>query len=120
MLTDHLTSLAQPTPQSAHEDMIWIPGGTFLMGSDKHYPEESPSHEATVEGFWIDKYAITNEQFARFVAETGHVTLAERPPNAEDYPGALPELLQPSSIVFSKPDHRVDLRDHYSWWSYIA
>jgi formylglycine-generating enzyme required for sulfatase activity len=100
--------------------MVWISGGTFRMGSDKHYPEESPSHLATVEGFWIDKYAITNEQFARFVAATGHVTVAERTPNAEDYPGALPELIQPASIVFKKPNHRVDLRDHYSWWAYVA
>jgi len=119
MLMDQSADLAQAALQPPDESMTWIPGGTFLMGSDKHYPEESPSHQATVDGFWIDKYAITNEQFARFVEATGHVTLAERPPNAEDYPGALPELLQPASVVFSKPNHRVDLRDHYSWWTYI-
>ena len=38
--------------------MVWIPGGTFLMGSDKHYPEEGPVHRATVKGFWIDKYTV--------------------------------------------------------------
>ena len=69
--------------------------------------------------FWIDKYAVTNEQFARFVKATGHVTSAERPPNSEDYPGAKPELLQPASVVFVKPTRRVDLRNPYNWWTYI-
>jgi formylglycine-generating enzyme len=119
-MSEHSASLVEPVMRSRDEHMVWIPGGTFLMGSDRHYPEESPSHHATVEGFWIDQYAITNEQFAHFVAATGHVTVAERKPNAEDYPGCLPELIQPASIVFNKPDHRVDLRDHYSWWAYIA
>jgi formylglycine-generating enzyme required for sulfatase activity len=99
--------------------MVWIPCGTFTMGSNQHYPEESPRHSATVEGFWIDQYQITNEQFGRFVAATGHITLAERPPNPKDYPGALPEMLQPASVVFRKPDHRVDLGNHYNWWSYV-
>jgi len=110
------TSSARSSPT---DSMVWIPGGTFLMGSEKHYPEESPVHEERVEGFWIDKYAITNEQFARFVESTGHVTSAERPPNPDDYPGAKPELLQPASVVFLKPDGRVDLRNHYNWWSYV-
>jgi len=100
-------------------DTVWIPGGTFQMGSDHHYPEEAPVHSETVEGFWIDKFAITNEQFARFVEETHHVTSAERPPNAEDYPGALPEMFQPASVVFLKPAGRVDLRNHYNWWTYV-
>src|SRR6184192_1394140 len=62
--------------RSSANEMVWIPGGTFQMGSDHHYPEEGPAHVATVEGFWIDKYEITNEQFAEFVAATGHVTVA--------------------------------------------
>ncbi len=118
-MLSHSVSSAEHALQSGKEDMIWIPGGTFLMGSDRHYPEESPSHQATVGGFRIDRYAITNEQFERFVAATGHVTVAERTPNAEDYPGFVPELLKPASIVFSKPKHRVDLRDHYRWWAYV-
>jgi formylglycine-generating enzyme required for sulfatase activity len=68
--------LAQPAPQTSHDKMVWIPGGTFTMGSNRHYPEESPSHSATVGGFWIDQYLITNEQFGRFVEATGHITLA--------------------------------------------
>jgi formylglycine-generating enzyme len=61
------------------EDMVWIPGGTFLMGSDDHYPEEAPAHRVRVDGFWMDRFAVTNRDFARFVNETGYVTLAERP-----------------------------------------
>ena len=63
------------------------------MGSDKHYPEERPAHRVTVDGFWMDRYPVTNERFARFVQATGHVTFAEMPPNPDDYPGALPEML---------------------------
>ena len=113
-----LTKDARSEP-SPHENMVWIPGGTFRMGSDKHYPEEAPAHQATVEGFWIDPYTVTNEEFAAFVTATGHVTVAEKPPNPEDYPGAKPELLQPASVVFCKPAHRVDLRNHFNWWAYI-
>lgn len=110
----------QPHMRATKENMVWIAGGTFLMGSDKHYPDESPAHQATVNGFWIDPYAITNEQFTRFVEATGYVTLAERLPRAEDYPGALPDMLQPASIVFRRPAHRVDLQNHYNWWTYVA
>ena len=72
--------------------MVWIPGGTFQMGSASHYPEERPVHRVTVDGFWIDRSPVTNEQFERFAAATGHTTFAEIPPKAEDYPGALPEM----------------------------
>jgi sulfatase modifying factor 1 len=101
------------------KDMVWIPGGTFLMGSDHHYPEEAPTHQVTVDGFWMDKYAVSNAQFQHFVNATGYVTLAERGPHAADYPGARPELLVPASVVFHKPRHRVDLRNHYNWWTYV-
>lgn len=80
-------------------DMVWIPGGTFMMGSNDHYPEEAPAHAVTVDGFWMDQYTVTNVQFSRFVEETNYVTWAERPANPEDYPGAKPELLVPSSEI---------------------
>jgi formylglycine-generating enzyme len=102
-----------------NRDMVWIAGGSFLMGSDHHYPEEAPAHDVTVDGYWIDKYAVTNERFGRFVDATGYVTTAERPPRAEDYPGALPEMLKAASVVFQKPQQRVDLRNHYNWWTYV-
>ena len=100
-------------------DMAWIPGGRFLMGSDHHYPEEAPAHRVSVDGFWIDRFAATNRDFETFVAETGYVTLAERPANPADYPDALPEMLAPSSTVFRKPAGPVDLRNHYNWWAYV-
>ena len=66
-------------------------------------PEEGPVHHVSVDGFWIDRTPVTNAEFARFVAETGHVSTAEVPPKAEDYPGALPEMLYAGSLVFVKP-----------------
>jgi len=101
------------------KDMVWIPGGTFLMGSDNHYPEEAPAHKVKVDGFWIDRFLVTNAQFQKFVKETGYVTFAERPANPDDYPGAKPELLEPASIVFVKPERPVSKDNHYNWWSYI-
>ncbi|MGH7585398.1 MAG: formylglycine-generating enzyme family protein [Gemmatimonadales bacterium] len=100
--------------------MAWIPGGAFLMGSDGHYPEEAPAHKAAVRGFWMDPRTVTNREFARFVEATGHVTLAERPADAADYPGAKPELLVPSSVMFRKATGPVDLRNPYNWWAYLA
>ncbi|GAB4373132.1 MAG: formylglycine-generating enzyme family protein [Elainellaceae cyanobacterium] len=90
------------------------------MGSDFHYSEEAPAHRVTVDGFWIDKYTVTNEQFQKFVKATGYVTFAEKAPKAEDYPGADPAMLVPSSIVFQKPSHPVDMRDICNWWQYVA
>ena len=100
--------------------MVRIPGGTFLMGSDHHYPEEAPAHRVSVNGFWMDRCAVTNAQFRDFTDVTGYVTLAERPANAADYPGAKPEMLVPSSVMFQKPPRRVDLSNHYNWWGYVA
>jgi sulfatase modifying factor 1 len=100
-------------------NMAWIPGGTFLMGSNDHYPEEAPAHRVTVGGFWMDQHAVTNADFRRFVEATGHVTLAERPVDPANYPGAKPELLEPSAVVFRKTVGPVDLRDPHNWWTYV-
>jgi formylglycine-generating enzyme len=102
-----------------HPDMVWVEGGGFTMGSDDHYPEEAPAHRVAVDGFWIDRTPVTNEQWARFVEATGHVTFAEQTPGAADYPGAKPELLVPASMMFVKPTRRVDLTNHYNWWTYV-
>jgi formylglycine-generating enzyme len=102
------------------KDMVWVPGGTFMMGSNDHYPEEAPAHEVTVNGFWMDQYTVTNAQFSRFVEDTNYVTSAERCPNPKDYPGAIPELLVPASVVFRRPGYKVSLSDHYQWWAYVA
>jgi len=101
------------------KDMVFIAGGEFTMGSDRHYPEEAPAHRVAVNGFWIDRYTVTNKEFRRFADETGYVTFAEKPANAADYPGAQPEMLVPSSVMFRKASGPVDLRNHYNWWVYV-
>src|SRR5260370_2225281 len=87
------------------DDMVRIPGGTFRMGSNDHYPEEAPVHRVSVEGFWIDRTPVTNRQFKDFVKATGHVTTAQIPPNPADYPAALPNILYSASLMFSQPPH---------------
>ena len=112
-------ALPEPPGPAPYRQMVWVPGGTFRMGSDHHYPEEAPAHDVAVEGFWIDRYAVTNDQFSRFVAATGHVTVAEVPPDPADYPGAQPELVVPASAVFQSPGRRVDLSNPYHWWHLV-
>ena len=99
--------------------MTWIAGGTFQMGSAAFYPEERPVHAVTVDGFWIDRCAVTNEEFARFVDATGYVTIAERPPRAEDFPGAPPENLVAGSMVFQRRLGPVDLHNYANWWAWV-
>jgi formylglycine-generating enzyme required for sulfatase activity len=99
--------------------MGWIEGGEFRMGDERFYPEERPVHRVVVDGFWIDEHPVTNREFARFVAETGFVTFAERPPDASLYPEASPEQLVPGSIVFRQPAHRVGLDDWRRWWEWV-
>lgn len=99
--------------------MLWIPGGTFRMGSDDFYPEEGPVHEVTVNGFWMDQHLVTNEQFARFVEATSYVTVAERAPNPADYPGAPPENLVPGALIFHKTRGPVDLTNYANWWAWV-
>ena len=100
-------------------DMVRIPGGTFRMGSDKHYPEEAPVHRVTVDQFWMDRAPVTNRQFKEFVKATGYVTFAEIPPDPKDYPGALPHMICAGSLVFSPPSRQVDLRDWSQWWTFL-
>src|SRR5262245_53700780 len=108
-----------PTALTKTDEMVRIKGGTFMMGADHYYREEAPSHRVTVSGFWIDPTPVTNAQFARFVQATNHVTVAERPADPANYPGAKPELLQPSSVVFVPPSGAVDMRNPYNWWQYL-
>ena len=78
----------------------WVPAQRFLMGSNRFYAEERPLRRVEIEGFSIETTPVSNRQFAAFVAATGHVTVAERTPRAEDYPGAAPTFLVPGSAVF--------------------
>jgi formylglycine-generating enzyme len=101
------------------ENMVWIPGGTFDMGSTDHYPEEAPVHRVSVDGFWIDCTPVTNRQFKAFIKTTGHETFAEIVPDPKDYPGALPHMIYAGSLVFAPPSRRVDLRDWSQWWTFL-
>src|SRR4051812_13997505 len=77
----------QPRPHRTAQGpagMVWIAGGIFLMGSDNHYPEEAPAHHTVVDGFWIDRYPVTNLEFDRFVYASGYVTVAERAARWDD------------------------------------
>jgi len=117
---------ADPTP----DGMVWIPGGEFSMGAQEPpdvndaagmqaIRDARPVHRVYVDGFWMDRSEVTNAQFAAFVKATGYVTVAERKPRAEDFPGVPLERLVPGSIVFSAPSHPVHLDDHLQWWTYV-
>lgn len=110
--------------------MVWVPGGTFVMGTDEAeaYEHERPAHEVKVSGFWMDENEVTNEQFQRFVKATGYITVAERKPSWEELkkqsppgtPAPPDSLLVPGSLVFNPPNHPVVSLDDYSqWWRWM-
>jgi len=108
--------------------MVWIPGGEFSMGSEDPrgavcggpdaMQDARPVHRVQVDGFFMDATEVTNQEFGRFVRSTGYVTVAERVPRAEDFPGAPPEALVPGSAVFTPTDGPVPLDSHFRWWRY--
>ena len=111
-----MTLPVEAPPGAAHNpvwepglDALWIPGGTFRMGSDRHYPEEAPVHRVRVQGFWMDRTPVTNRQFRAFVEATGYATLAEHPSDPKGKSG---------SLVFTPPKRPVDLRDWTQWWEF--
>ena len=108
-----------PPHDPPHPDMAWVPGGTFRMGSDRHYQEERPAHDVAVDGLWVDVQQVTVTAFRRFVKATGYVTVAERPLDPADYPDADPDLLVPGSLVFRKTAGPVDLDDYRNWWHWV-
>lgn len=109
--------------------MVWIPGGTFQMGSEAQlaHQVEGPIHEVEVQGFWMDETEVTNAQFSQFVGATGYQTVAERPVDWEELKKQVPpgtpkppeEVLQPGALVFTPPDYPVSLRDMSQWWSWV-
>lgn len=109
-------------PGAVPAGMVWIPGGTFQMGStDK--PHEGPVHKVTVEGFFMDITEVTNAQFAEFVKATGHVTNAEKVPKLEDFPpedraNIHPDMLKPGSNHFKGTPGQVALDNPLQWWEY--
>lgn len=112
--------LAGRPPGPAPEGMVWVPGGWFRMGSD-FFADAGPIHRVRIDGFWMDRHEVTNEQFAAFVAATGYKTYAERVPTAEDIPGARPEQLVPCSLVFSPPPEMPleGLHNCERWWKVV-
>src|SRR5919198_1423259 len=97
---------------------VRVPGGVFTLGSDRHYEEERPVRRVEVDAFTIDAYTVTNRQYAEFVADTRYVTVAERPLNPADFPGAPEENLAPGSMVFTGTSGLVDLRHLSQWWTW--
>jgi formylglycine-generating enzyme required for sulfatase activity len=117
-----------PAPGPAPQGMVWIPGGEFSMGSDEAGEslcglpgvtrDAQPIHRVYVDGFWMDKTDVRNEQFDQFVKATGYVTIAERTPTKEEFPGAPPENLVAGSTVFTPTAGPVPLNDYFQWWRY--
>ncbi len=115
--------------KAAPKDMVWIPGGEFTMGfndqgknvcgSPNGMPDAIPRHKVSVDGFFMDRTEITNEQFERFVKETRYVTVAERKPTKEEFPTAPEKNLVAGSIVYTPTQHPVSLRNHYQWWNFV-
>ena len=103
-----------------HPGMVWIPAGEFSMGSDNpKFDDTRPWHRVRLHGFWISATTVTNDDFARFVKATGYITVAERKPNPADFPKAPLKNLVPGSLVFTPPDHPVELNDDSQWWRYV-
>lgn len=114
---------------SGPRNMVWIPGGKFVMGSSSRHAQrnEGPPHEVKLSGYWVDRYDVTNADFAKFVAATGYVTTAERKPRWEDLKVQLPagtprpddSVLVPGALVFQGTDAPVPLNDYSRWWRYM-
>ena len=101
------------------DGMVFVRGGTFRMGSAAFYDDERPVRAARVGDFRIDRNPVTNAQFARFVAATGYVTVAELPPDPADYPDMPPEMTRAGSIVFVPPAQPVDVSGPPVWWQFV-
>ncbi len=110
---------AHKCADDTQDKMVWIPAGSFTMGSADYYPEEGPLTEFSIEGFWMDRYEVTNAQFANFVAATGYVTVAERQPQPEDFPDLPAENLMPGSVVFIIPTEWAGGGSLRQWWQFI-
>jgi sulfatase modifying factor 1 len=110
----------RPLRAQPAQGMVWIETGNFWMGcKDEAFKDARSLHQIHIDGFWIDRTEVTNEQFSRFVQATGYKTVAERKPEAKDFPNAPPENLVAGALVFIAPSHPVSTRSHYNWWHYL-
>src|SRR5215472_2555378 len=107
-------------------DMVWIPSGVYVMGTDdpQSFSNERPAQHVRISGFWMDKHDVTNDEFKKFVDATGYVTTAERKPDWNELKKQLPpgtpkpddSVLVAGSLVFVGTTNAVDLRDISQWW----
>lgn len=109
------------TVEPTTEGMVYIPAGTFVMGTEDGHWNAAPAHELAMDGFWMDAHEVTNDEFAAFVDATGYVTVAERPIDPDDFPPHIrdqitPEMTVPASMVFTPTPHRVPLNNELVWW----
>jgi len=126
----HTNSVDSMANKVSAEGMVWIEGGEFTMGAsdNKGRKDEYPAHVVRVDGFWMDKTEVTNEQFAAFVKATGYTTVAERKPDWEEIKKQLPpdtakppeEALVPASLTFNSPETPVAINDVSQWWNWTA
>ncbi len=122
--------LPRASDQPSDRDMVWIPAGEFVMGSSEamgidQQPNSLPLHRVWVDGFWMDRYEVTNAQFAEFVRATGYKTIAELPPPPELLAQALPEYrnVGPFSLVFTPPQEcppPEQCHECNRWWKIVA
>lgn len=103
---------------TSNAEMVLIPGGTYVMGSND-FEDSKPLHKVTVNAFLMDEHEVTNEQFEKYVNATNYITVAERPLNPKDFPGADSDKLVPGSAVFTPPSHPVSLNNPMDWWTYV-
>ena len=101
-----------------HPGMIWVPGGSFVLG-DTQYQEELPLRPTTVAGFWMDRTEVTNDEFAAFVKATAYVTVAERAIDPAEHPGLPPDMQKPGAVVFIIPKNIDASGEIAQWWRYI-
>jgi formylglycine-generating enzyme required for sulfatase activity len=118
-------------PNPAPDGMAWIPGGQFSMGATDPTGNDAnevgmqatrdsrPVHRVHVDGFWMDRTEVTNRQFAGFEAATRHVTVAEKPVDADEFPGSTPEERAPGSAVYTRTDGPVPLDNALQWWRWV-
>ena len=109
-------------PPAAHapatDGMVLVRGGAFDQGAAPARAEEGPPRTVRLGDFWIDRTEVTNADFARFVAATGYVTLAERPLDPKAYPGLQGDQLKPSAIVFVGAEDPAS-SDPGQWWRVV-
>lgn len=120
----------KPPANKTPKGMVWIPGGEFSMGSNVEdeslcsikgvTKDAAPIHRVYVDGYYMDKTEVTNEQFEAFVKATGYITLAEKKPTIEEYPNVPVENLIAGSAVFTPTPAKVDLNNYMQWWSYVG